>query len=377
MTLAPYFDHESRRERLRSLLGEQGLEWLVVSRPVHVGYLTGFTGDSTVFIMGLRRDLLVSDGRYTEQLARECPGLETHIRTPSQKLVDIVPQVLGQLGASAVGVEAAGITLAEMERWRELQPGLAWKSTQGLVEGLRRVKDAGELAELRLAVRQAQAGYLAWTHGKSASQFPRQTEKQAANSLEWALREAGAEESAFPLIVAGNDGAALPHYHPGDIPMPESGVLLVDWGARTARGYRSDLTRTVRVGSGPLSGEPGLEVAHEAVCRAQQAALPWLRPGVQAGQVDLAIRSELAKAGLDSYFVHGSGHGIGLEIHESPWFRANNTELLEAGMVVTIEPGVYFPGRWGIRVEDDFLVTPDGGVCLSDLPRGLEPQAGS
>ena len=179
------------------------------------------------------------------------------------------------------------------------------------------------------------------------------------------------------MIVAGNDGAALPHYHPGDIPMPESGVLLVDWGARTARGYRSDLTRTVRVGPGPRSGEPGLEVAHEAVCRAQQAALPWLRPGVQAGQVDLAIRSELAKAGLDSYFVHGSGHGIGLEIHESPWFRANNTELLEAGMVVTIEPGVYFPGRWGIRVEDDFLVTPDGGVYLSDLPRGLEPQAGS
>ena len=156
MTLAPYFDHGSRRERLRGLLGQQGLEWLVVSRPVHVGYLTGFTGDSTVFIMGLRRDLLVSDGRYTEQLARECPGLETHIRTPSQKLVDIVPQVLGQLGASAVGVEAAGITLAEMERWRELQPGLAWKSTQGLVEGLRRVKDAGELAELRLAV----TGYL-------------------------------------------------------------------------------------------------------------------------------------------------------------------------------------------------------------------------
>ena len=112
MTLAPYFDHGSRRERLRGLLGQQGLEWLVVSRPVHVGYLTGFTGDSTVFIMGLRRDLLVSDGRYTEQLARECPGLETHIRTPSQKLVDIVPQVLGQLGASAVGVEAAGITLA-------------------------------------------------------------------------------------------------------------------------------------------------------------------------------------------------------------------------------------------------------------------------
>lgn len=364
------FDHAARRDRLRSLLEPAGLELLVVSRGVHVRYLTGFSGDSTVLLLGKQGDLVVSDGRYTEQLARECPGLPLHERPPSQKLVDAVPQALGATGAKRVGVESASITLAEMERWRELQPTVDWKSCQGMVEGLRAVKDSAELAEIRLAARLAQDAYAKW---RKAGFAPGTTEKQAADGLEFALRAEGAQESAFGLIVAGDDGAALPHYHPSAKALPENGLLLVDWGAQTALGYKSDITRTTLLGKGPAPGSPELEPTHLAVRAAQQAAAEWLRPGVECGRVDQAVRESLAQVGLEKYFVHGTGHGFGLEIHEAPWFRQGNPERLQAGMVVTIEPGVYFPGRWGIRVEDDYLVTPEGGVCLTDLPRGLEP----
>jgi Xaa-Pro aminopeptidase len=374
MAGASPFDHAQRRDRLRHLLNPMDLDLLVVSRGVHVRYLTGFSGDSTVLLVGRATDLLVSDGRYTEQLARECPGLDVHVRPPSQKLVDAVPQALAALKAGRIGVESASITLAEMERWRELLPAVAWKSCQGMVEGLRAVKDSRELDEIRRAVDLAQHGYAQW---RQAGFAPGTTEKQAADRLEFTLRGIGAQESAFPLIIAGNDGAALPHYHPADKPLPENGVLLTDWGAQTALGYKSDLTRTTLLGKGPASfpDTPALEPTHQAVQAAQQAAIPFLRPGVECSQVDQAVRQSLAKYDLEQYFVHGTGHGFGLEIHEAPWFRQGNPEKLQAGMVVTIEPGVYFPGRWGIRVEDDFLVTPDGGVCLSSLPRGLEPGA--
>jgi Xaa-Pro aminopeptidase len=371
MAVASPFDHASRRERLRSLLVTSDLELLVVSRGVHVRYLTGFTGDSTVLLVGRKQDLLVSDGRYTEQLARECAGLAVHVRPSSQKLVDAVPEVIRAQGVNRVGVESASITLAEMERWRELLPAVAWKSCQGLVEGLRVVKDARELQEIQLAVELAQKAYTTWRHGGFS---PGTTEKQASDQLEFTLRGIGAQESAFPLIIAGDDGAALPHYHPTAKVLPENGVLLVDWGAQTIHGYKSDLTRTTLLGKGPKSfpQTPELEPAHQAVRTAQLAAIPWLKPGVECSQVDKAVRESLAKVNLEQYFVHGTGHGFGLEIHEAPWFRHGNPEKLQAGMVVTIEPGVYFPERWGIRVEDDFLVTPEGGVCLSDLPRGLE-----
>ena len=368
------FDHAARREKLRALLPTLDLETMVVSRGVHVRYLTGFSGDSTVLLVGRSGDLVVSDGRYTEQLARECPGLEVHVRPPSQKLVDAVPQALGSLGVKRVGVESASVTLAEMERWREILPTLEWKSCLGVVEGLRAVKDARELEEIRLAVDLAQRGYARW---RTEGFAPGTTEKQASDRLEFTLRGLGAQESAFPLIIAGDDGAALPHYHPGPKALPENGVLLTDWGAQTSHGYKSDLTRTTVLGRGPRSfaETPELAPTHESVRAAQQAAVPWLRPGVECARVDQAVRESLAKVNLEQYFVHGTGHGFGLEIHEAPWFRQGNSETLQAGMVVTIEPGVYFPGRWGIRVEDDYLVTPKGGVCLSSLPRGLEPGA--
>lgn len=364
------FNHAQRRDRLRQRLGSLNLDLLLITRPVNVRYLTGFSGDSTALLCLPRKDLLVSDGRYTEQLTRECPEVDTFIRPPSVTLVMALAEVLRSTGAHRIGIEANHVTVAEAETWREAVPKAAWKPCQDSVETLRRVKDTAEVAAITRAIGMAERSWEAIRHLLGRLK----TESEVAAELEHCMRREGAVGSAFTTIVAADANAALPHYHPGAVSIEGASHLLMDWGAQEEHGYRSDLTR-VRAWHN-VEGTPGLEEVHAAALAAQMAGAAALRPGNTAGAVDSAIRSVLATHGMEHLFVHGSGHGIGLDIHEAPFFRPGNAQELQAGMVVTLEPGIYCPGRLGMRIEDDYLVTPDGGVRLSRLPQGLNPDIG-
>lgn len=358
-----------RRERLARTLSEEGIDLLLISNPVNVTYLTGFTGDSTVLLLNRHRALLVSDSRYTVQLSEECPGLPTRIRTPAQKLPEAVAAALHSSGIRSVGFESGSVTVAEFEQLRELAPGLDWKSGSERVERLRMVKDASELAQIRKAIDVAERVFSAFC----ALLRPDDTEIELCNAIEHYARQAGGAATSFPPIVAVGERAALPHAPPTERTVASGELLLVDWGV-SAPLYKSDLTRVLDSrNTAPFSRTTPpaakVEEVYAVVLQAQEAALRAVRPGAFTRDIDAAARTVIAEAGYGDNFGHGLGHGIGLQIHEAPWLRPNSDTRLEPGMVFTLEPGIYLPGCCGVRIEDDVLVTPDGVERLSRLPR--------
>jgi Xaa-Pro aminopeptidase len=358
-----------RRERLTRRLADEGLDVLLISNPVNVTYLTGFTGDSTVLLLGRDRALVVSDSRYTGQLAEECPGLPTHIRPPTQKLPEAVALALKGFGVRAVGFESSAVTVAEFETLRGLAPSLDWKGGADRVEALRMVKDAGELEQIKKAIDVAERAFTVFR----ALLRPDDTEKDLCDALDHYARRAGASGMAFPPIVAVGERAALPHAPPTERTVASSELLLVDWGV-SAPLYKSDLTRVLerRATSAPSTTTAKLHEVYDVVLRAQEAALRAVRPGASTRAIDAAARSVIAQAGYGENFGHGLGHGFGLQIHEAPWLRPNADMPVQPGMVFTLEPGIYLPGWGGVRIEDDVLVTPDGVERLTHLPRERE-----
>ncbi len=352
-----------RRDRLIRQLPQEQVAGYLISSPVNVSYLTGFSGDSSVLILTGQRVLLVSDCRYTEQIEEECPGLETYIRPPSQKLPDAVAQALDKLALASVAFESNIVTVAELDRLRELAPALQWKPVADRVEVLRLVKDDSEIAQIREAIRIAENAYLAFRSLLRGSD----TEKDLVDALEGYVRRAGGTATSFPPIVAVGERSALPHAPPTARTVDSGEMLLVDWGA-CGPFYKSDLTRTLATRNIP----PKLEEVYGIVLGAQQRAIQAIRPGIQAQQIDAEARNHIGAAGYGPNFGHGLGHGFGLQIHEGPFLRPGSEVVLEPGMVCTIEPGIYLPGWGGVRIEDDVLVTPDGGEVLTHLPRTLE-----
>jgi Xaa-Pro aminopeptidase len=362
-----------RRERLARLLAQEGLDALLITNPVNVTYLTGFTGDSSVLVLRADRVLLVSDPRYVGQLADECPGLPLHIRPPAQKLPEAVAEALLRLGCRSVGFESAAVTVADLEGLRNLAPTVNWKPAADRVERLRMVKDASEVAEIRAAIDIAERAFIAFC----ALLRPEDREIDLYHAMEHYVRQAGGWGTAFPSIIAVAERAALPHAPPTERTVASGDLLLVDWGA-SGRLYKSDLTRVLDTRkTSTFSGRTGqsdevsragrLEEIHAIVRRAQEAAIRAARPGVPAQVVDRAARSVISEAGFGDYFGHGLGHGIGLQIHEGPAVRPNSETPLEVGMVFTIEPGIYLPDWGGVRLEDDVLLTPDGCEVLTHL----------
>jgi Xaa-Pro aminopeptidase len=359
-----------RREQLARSLSEEGLDACLISSPINVSYLTGFSGDSSYLIVRPDRALLVSDARFTEQLAEECPGLETYIRPPTQRPLSAVAATLERLGQRTVGFESAALTVAEFDSLRDLAPALDWKGGSDRVERLRVIKDDDELRQIREAIVIAERAYTALV----AMLDPDDTERGLCDAMEGYLRKAGGKGSSFSPIIAAGPRAALPHAPPTTQKIGGGEVLLVDWGA-AGRFYKSDLTRVLdtRRNGAILRGGSRIEEVHALVARAHQEALRQIRPGVKAHDVDAAARRVIADAGHGGHFGHGLGHGIGLQVHEAPAIRPNSETVLQAGMVFTVEPGVYLPGWGGVRLEDDVLVTPDGCEVLTHLPRDLCP----
>jgi Xaa-Pro aminopeptidase len=360
-----------RRDRLARLLSEEGVDAFLMSNPVSVTYLTGFTGDSSTVVLTRDRVILVSDHRYTGQIADECPELETHIRPPTQRIAEASVEVLGKLGCRTVGFESGVVTVAEFDYFKELAKTVEWKGVPDRVEKLRLVKDDDELARIRAAIAVAERAFAAFC----ALLRPDDTEIELCDAMEANVRRAGGQGTSFPPIVAVGARAALPHCPPTSQTVSASGHILIDWGA-VAHGYKSDLTRVLATRTKSSFAQTGedaaqLEGIHRVVRAAQEAAMRAARPGVEAKIVDAAARAVIADAGYGDYFNHGLGHGLGLQIHEAPFIRANTTDVLAEGMVFTVEPGIYLPGWGGVRIEDDVRLTADGCEVLTAASRDL------
>ncbi|HUG91546.1 MAG TPA: Xaa-Pro peptidase family protein [Planctomycetaceae bacterium] len=353
-----------RRQKLASRLRQENVPALLVSNVTNVAYLTGFTGDSSWLLVGHGQPILISDTRYETQIAEECPGLEAVIRTNVQTLEEMLAAVAARLKLHQIGIEADSLTVAQLGSLEKKCELVDFLPTSSLVEDLRQIKDAHEIAEIREAVRLAERGFGVLT----ASLLAGATEREVAHDLEHTVRRLGGSGLSFPPIVAVGPRAALPHARPGTGPVGGAEFVLVDWGAESPGGYKSDLTRVVVTGK----IRPKLERLYRLVFTAQQRGIEAVRPGALCKQVDAAARCVIEDAGHGQHFGHGLGHGIGLNIHEAPRLKPDADTELRPGMVVTIEPGVYLPGWGGIRIEDDVLVTRDGCEVLTSLPKELE-----
>lgn len=354
-----------RRTKLARAVRVSGCDAILVTDFTNVTYLTGFTGDDSYLLVGPDVELIVSDSRYSEQLEEECPGLDIVQRPPGASIVPTVARAIKQAHVSRLAVESQSMTLALRDSLAAELPQVALMPSEGLVQQMREIKDRAEITEIRQAVELAEKAFQV----VRATLVPGQSEREIAFELENQIRRFGGAGCGFPPIVAVGAHAALPHARPGEQLVSNGKLLLIDWGA-TARLYRSDLTRVLVTGK--IS--PKFQRIYEVVRKAQQKAIDAIRPGAMVNQIDAAARKVIAQAGYGKQFGHGLGHGFGLEIHEPPWLTGDVTRNrpLRAGMVVTVEPGIYLPGQGGVRIEDDILVTRDGHEVLSHLPKQLE-----
>jgi Xaa-Pro aminopeptidase len=353
----------ARRNRLRKLLGPTGADALLVTNFKNVTYLTGFTGDDSYLLVTHDGETLVTDPRYTTQLAEECPGLKLRIRAPGERMLPVVSDIVAGAKVKRLGIEAHSATVGLERSLAEALPKTELLPTDGLVEQLRIVKDRDEVKQTRLACRQAER---AFEVVRGLIQ-PQMTERDLAAELEYQACKFGAKALSFPAIVAVGPRAALPHATPTAQPLDASDFTLVDWGVNSGL-YMSDLTRIIVTGR--IS--PKLRKVYGVVLAAQLAAIDAIRPGRTCEQVDRVARKIISKAGFGPAFGHGLGHGTGLEIHEAPRLAVGQKTRLRPGMIVTVEPGIYLPGWGGVRIEDDVLVTRTGHEVLSNVPKQMD-----
>ena len=359
-------DHFRRIRALRRKLTRAKLPGLLVTHLPDLRYLSGFTGSSAALALTSRRARLFTDGRYTAQAADEVQDAQVEIVSGSPA-VSAVQWLAAQPGVEMAGFDPALTTVAELAQWKAALPSRLRKAfltalPAPLVEPLRRIKDQEELAVMTEA---AVVGCKLFEHILGFIR-PGIKELDVAAELEHQARLMGAEGMSFETIVASGVRSALPHGRATLAVLPRKGFLTLDFGV-ILKGYCSDMTRTVYLGR-PRANERD---TYYAVLEAQQAAVAAVSSGVSCGEVDEAARSVLRSQGLAEAFSHSTGHGVGLEIHEPPRIGAGQKSRLAAGMVVTIEPGVYLPGRFGVRIEDMVLVTATGGQVLTPAPKAL------
>lgn len=360
----------ARLAAARNCLAPHGVEALLVSSAVNVAYLTGVHASAGVVLVHRDGALIVSDARYAQQYeaaARDLPAVDCRLVTVGESYESATAAAVAGVGVVRLGVEADHMTLARLAALRR-QPGLAGvepSETSGLVERLRMVKDPWEVGRLREGgVRLSEVAACILPKVSSGC-----TERQIAWEVELALHDAGFERPAFETIVASGPNAARPHHRAGDRRIEAGDLVVVDFGG-VLDGYAVDMTRTVAVGTVTSERRAWLR----AVAEAQRAAIDASTPGALPSGIDAAARGVLDRAGLGDRFVHSTGHGLGLEVHERPTIgpRGDIDGPVGPGMVFTVEPGVYVPGLGGVRIEDDVLITPTGAERLTRAPQSFE-----
>jgi Xaa-Pro aminopeptidase len=363
MADAPAMVSTDRADRVADALQGREADVLLVTDLINVRWLTGFTGSNAAAVVGREGSRrFVTDFRYLTQSAEEVdPAWEREIA------VDLLAGVVKGLPGSGelrVAFDDAHMSVKDHGRLAGMvRAGIELVPAGGAIEALRAIKDADELEAIRAAARLADDA-LTEVLGRG---LVGRTEREVALDLEFTMRRMGAQAASFPPIVAAGEHGALPHATPRDVAIPAGTLVVVDWGAQLD-GYASDCTRTYATGDiDPRDGQ-----VYELVLQAQEAALAAVRPGPTGREVDAVARSIIDAAGHAEHFGHGLGHGVGLDVHEGPRLSKQGETALAAGMVVTVEPGVYVPGAVGVRIEDLVIVTDDGAEVVSSLPKELQ-----
>ena len=362
--------HSQRRDKLKARIGASGLEAMLVTDLINVRYLSGFTGSNGALLLFAddRGPVLATDGRYRTQAAEQAPDLEVAIeRAVGRYLVRRAAEArVGKLGfeSNVVTVDGFDALTGELE---ERKAGTELVRAAGTVEALREVKDAGEVALLRLACEAADAALTDLV--ARGGLRPGRTEREVSRELESLMLDHGADAISFDTIVAAGPNSAIPHHRPTDAVLADGDFVKIDFGALVA-GYHSDMTRTFVLGKAGKAAAWQLEI-YQLVADAQRAGREALKPGAGLRDVDTAARQLIADAGYGEQFGHGLGHGVGLQIHEAPGIGATSAGTLLAGSVVTVEPGVYLPGRGGVRIEDTLVVADGRSHTSGETPELL------
>lgn len=347
-------DVASRAARLQERLGEAGVEALLVTDLTNIRYLTGFTGSAALLVVAPDALTFVSDGRYGQQAETElgAAGVAASIEIHDVGQKDAVAAAVGKPGVTRLGLEADAVTWAAQRTYdADWFPDLELVATRGLVAALRVAKDDGELDRIAAAAAIAD-GALEMVRPRLAGG---PTEREFGEELDSTMRRLGAADVSFETIVASGPNGARPHHRPSDRRIAEGDLVVLDFGA-LVDGYHSDMTRTVQVGE----GSPVQRRMYEVVLEAQAAGVDRVRAGIEASEVDAACRQVIADAGWEDAFLHSTGHGVGLDIHEDPRVARSSTATLVDRCVVTVEPGVYLPEHGGVRIEDTVIVTDEG-----------------
>lgn len=360
--------HQGRLKRLAGMLTPEKLDFLMVTNPLDVAYLTGFLGgDSYLLVAGDRsKPILISDFRYQEELQPHAHLVQIVIRKRSMS--EAVIDELARHKVGRLGIQADHMTVGELNNLTAAIRKVAVKTTlapvSGLVGKMRAIKDETEIKLIRKAAK---------IQEKALEEIirkikPGKTELEVAGRLEAEMKSLGSREPGFQSIVAAGANGSLPHYRPQDVKIRKNEALLIDWGA-VYQGYHSDMTRVFALGKWPKK----IKEIYSIVLDAQEAAAAALAPGKSTTDIDAIARNHIKKAGYGDYFGHGLGHGIGFNGHEEP--RLTNMlagSILQPGHVVTVEPGIYLPGIGGVRIEDDYVITDKGAENLCSLPKDLD-----
>ncbi len=357
-------DVASRLPKLRAALGAAECDALLVTNLTNVRYLTGFTGSAALLLVKDDELVLATDGRYQFQSGEQLKAAGVDARIEIGNLAGQKAAVsAAAAGVARLGLEATDVTWARQRTFaNEWFGGAELVATENVIEQLRRVKDAGELERMREAARIADDA-LANVRPLLATGV---TEQEFAIALDFEIRKLGASGNSFETIVAAGPNGAKPHARPSSRVIETGELVVLDFGA-IVDGYCSDMSRTV------CAGEPSAELQHmvDVVAESQRAGVAAVKAGVKAADVDKVCRDVIAEAGWGEAFMHSTGHGVGLDIHEAPWVSAVSTDTLAPGHVVTVEPGVYLEGLGGVRIEDTVVVTDDGCYPLTNTTKEL------
>jgi Xaa-Pro aminopeptidase len=321
--------------------------------PVHLRYLTGFTGSSGALVIHADRAIFFTDGRYTDQAHAKVRIADVIITDRGQSLSDAITKSRRVPNGARIGFEAARLSFSHVEKLKNLMTRNSWIPTQSFVERLRRNKSSDEMTEIRKAIRITETAFEETVNRIK----PGVSERELAIELDHLLRQSGADGTGFETIVAFGERSALPHARPTDRALRSGEAVLIDCGA-VVNGYHADMTRTLFAGRAPED----FRSAYDTVRRAHRFAVESAAPGTSCRQMDDAVRRELGR--FADFFSHSLGHGLGLDVHETPTLSAASDETLQTGDVVTIEPGLYFPGQFGIRIENDVWISGSGPVDL-------------
>ncbi len=359
MITRPDIHYSSRVAVMRGTLKRRGVDGFLVTDIHNIRYLTGFSGSSSLILITGGKNIFVTDFRYKEQVDKEIKDWD--IILERQEMVTTIKKLSRKIGIKKIGIESS----VSYEFFRKLSRYLNLKSFKGLIERLRAVKDSGEMHLIKEAVKRAESAFL------EVRPYIKQgiKERAIALRLEESLKKKGCRRIPFDIIVASGPNSAMPHARPTERKLTEGDLVILDWGGE-ADGYFSDMTRTFLLGKGNNINKK--KKIYKSVLGANQRAISIVSSGTDSKVLDSSAREVIKKAGYGEFFGHGTGHGIGLQVHELPRISWSKKEIIQENMVFTIEPGVYLPGIGGVRIEDIVVVKAGGHEVLTTLPKKLE-----